>query len=306
MTLLIAFLALVIFMLALDLGVFHRKAHEVSLREAWTWTFVWIGIAIAFGGWLFYSQGSTVATEYASVYFIEKALAIDNVFVFSLVFAYFAIPLKYQHKVLFWGILGAILFRAIFIVAGVSLLENFGWVYYVFGAFLVYTGWMMFKNIGKDESLEDNKTINWLKNHLPLTQDMSSGKFTKRINGKLFFTPLFIALIFIELSDIVFAVDSVAASFAYSRDPYIIFYANIMAILGLRSLYFVLANLIDRFYYLKHGLSFMLVFIGTKMIFGDVYKMPIWMSLGAIVLVILISVVYSFYKTKPNSQKNVS
>lgn len=305
MTLLIAFLTLVIFMLALDLGVFHRKAHEVSLREAWTWTFVWIGIAIAFGGWLFYSQGSTVATEYASVYFIEKALAIDNVFVFSLVFAYFAIPLKYQHKVLFWGILGAIFFRAVFIVAGVSLLESFGWVYYVFGAFLVYTGWMMFKNIGKDESLEENKTIRWLERRLPITQDISSGKFTKRINGKLFFTPLFIALIFIELSDIVFAVDSVAASFAYSRDPYIIFYANIMAILGLRSLYFVLANLIDRFYYLKHGLSFMLVFIGAKMVLGDVYKMPIWMSLGAIVLVILISVVYSFYKTKPGQKNHV-
>lgn len=175
----------------------------------------------------------------------------------------------------------------------------------MFGAFLIYTGWMMFKNIGKDESLEENKTIRWLERRLPITQDISSGKFTKRINGKLFFTPLFIALIFIELSDIVFAVDSVAASFAYSRDPYIIFYANIMAILGLRSLYFVLANLIDRFYYLKHGLSFMLVFIGTKMIFGDVYKMPIWMSLGTIVLVILISVIYSFYKTKPNQQTNV-
>ena len=305
MTLLIGFLLIVIFMLALDLGVFHRKAHEVSLREAWTWTFVWIGIAIAFGGWLFFTQGSTAATEYASVYFIEKALAIDNVFVFSLVFAYFAIPLKYQHKVLFWGILGAIFFRAVFIVAGVSLLENFGWVYYVFGAFLVYTGWMMYKNIGKDESLEEIKTIRWLERRLPITQDISSGKFTKRINGKLFFTPLFIALIFIELSDIVFAVDSVAASFAYSRDPYIIFYANIMAILGLRSLYFVLANLIDRFYYLKHGLSFMLVFIGAKMIFGDVYKMPIWMSLGTIVLVILISVLYSFYKTKPGSSKHV-
>ena len=302
MTLLIGFLLLVLVMLALDLGVFHRKAHEVSMREAWTWTFVWIGIAIAFGGWLFYSQGSTVATEYASVYFIEKALAIDNVFVFSLVFAYFAIPLKYQHKVLFWGILGAIFFRAIFIVAGVSLLENFGWVYYVFGAFLIYTGWMMYKNIGKEESLEENKTLRWLERRLPLTQDISSGKFTKRINGKLFFTPLFIALLFIELSDIVFAVDSVAASFAYSRDPYIIFYANIMAILGLRSLYFVLANLIDRFYYLKHGLSFMLVFIGTKMVFGDVYKMPIWMSLGAIIIVILISVAYSFYKTKPNGE----
>ena len=164
---------------------------------------------------------------------------------------------------------------------------------------------MMFKNIGKNESLEENKTIRWLERRLPITQDISSGKFTKRINGKLFFTPLFIALIFIELSDIVFAVDSVAASFAYSRDPYIIFYANIMAILGLRSLYFVLANLIDRFYYLKHGLSFMLVFIGAKMVLGDVYKMPIWMSLGAIVLVILVSVVYSFYKTKPGQKNHV-
>lgn len=299
MTLLIVFLAIVFIMLALDLGVFHRKAHEVSLREAWIWTFVWIGLAVAFGGWLFYAQGSDAAIEYTSVYFIEKALAIDNVFVFSLVFAYFAIPLKYQHKVLFWGILGAIFFRVIFIVAGVSLLENFSWVYYIFGAFLVYTGYMMFKNIGQETSLEENKTVRWLEKRLPITQDISSGKFTQRINGKLFFTPLLIALIFIEISDIVFAVDSVAASFAYSRDPFIIFYANIMAILGLRSLYFVLANLIDRFYYLKHGLSFMLVFIGAKMILGDVYKMPIWMSLGTIVLVILISVFYSFYKTKP-------
>lgn len=304
MTLLIIFLLIVIFMLALDLGVFHRKAHVVSLREAWIWTFIWVGIAVAFGGWLFYAQGGTAAIEYTSVYFIEKALAIDNVFVFSLVFAYFAIPAKYQHKVLFWGILGAIFFRIVFITAGVSLLENFGWIYYVFGAFLIYTGYMMFKNIGKQEALEENKTIRWLEKRLPITQDITSGKFTQRINGKLFFTPLFVALIFIEISDIVFAVDSVAASFAYSRDPYIIFYANIMAILGLRSLYFVLANLIDRFYYLKHGLSFMLVFIGTKMVLGDVYKMPIWMSLGTIVLVISVSVIYSFYKTKPGQSKN--
>ena len=162
MTLLIVFLAIVFIMLALDLGVFHRKAHEVSLREAWTWTFVWIGLAVAFGGWLFYAQGSDAAIEYTSVYFIEKALAIDNVFVFSLVFAYFAIPLKYQHKVLFWGILGAIFFRVIFIVAGVSLLDNFAWVYYIFGAFLVYTGYMMFKNIGQETSLEENKTVRWL------------------------------------------------------------------------------------------------------------------------------------------------
>lgn len=296
---LIIFLLVVFLMLALDLGVFHRNAHEVKLKEAWTWTFIWITIALLFGIWIYFSQGGTAATEYVSVYFIEKALAIDNVFVFSLVFAYFSIPLRYQHKVLFWGILGAIFFRVVFILAGVALLENFGWIYYIFGLFLIYTGWMMFKNIGKDVSLEDNKIILWLQKRLPIVQDISDGRFTKRINNKIYFTPLFIALIFIEISDIVFAVDSVAASFAYSRDPYIIFYANIMAILGLRSLYFVLANLIDRFYYLKHGLSFMLVFIGIKMLLGDVYKMPIWMSLGTIVLVILISVLYSFYKTKP-------
>lgn len=296
---LIIFLLVVFLMLALDLGVFHRNAHEVKLKEAWTWTFIWITIALLFGIWIYFSQGGSATTEYVSVYFIEKALAIDNVFVFSLVFAYFSIPLRYQHKVLFWGILGAIFFRVVFILAGVALLENFGWIYYIFGLFLIYTGWMMFKNIGKDESLEDNKIILWLQKRLPIVQDISEGRFTKRINNKIYFTPLFIALIFIEISDIVFAVDSVAASFAYSRDPYIIFYANIMAILGLRSLYFVLANLIDRFYYLKHGLSFMLVFIGIKMLLGDVYKMPIWMSLGTIVLVILISVLYSFYKTKP-------
>lgn len=299
MIMLPVFLLIVFLMLALDLGVFHRNAHEVKLKEAWIWTFVWIGIALLFGVWLYFSQGSTATAEYVSVYFIEKALAIDNVFVFSLVFAYFAIPLKYQHKVLFWGILGAIFFRVVFILAGVSLLENFGWIYYVFGLFLIYTGWAMYWNIGKQESLEENKILIWLQKRLPLVQDLSEGRFTARLDGKLYFTPLFVALLFIEISDIVFAVDSVAASFAYSRDPYIIFYANIMAILGLRSLYFVLASLIERFYYLKHGLSFMLVFIGVKMVLGDVYKMPIWLSLGTIVVVILVSIIYSFYKTRP-------
>ncbi|WP_114570046.1 TerC/Alx family metal homeostasis membrane protein [Exiguobacterium flavidum] len=298
MTLLFIFLLVVLALLALDLGVFHRKAKEVSLREAWGWSAIWIALAVLFGVFLYFNQGSGTATEYFSVYFIEKALAIDNVFVFSLVFAYFVIPRQYQHKVLFYGIIGAILFRALFIGAGSALLTRFDWIYYLFGAFLIYSGYLMFKAISAPPSLEGNKLIGWLNRTLPVTPNLEDDKLFLKKAGKWFVTPLFIALLFIELSDILFAVDSVAASFAYSDDPYVIFYANIMAILGLRSLYFVLDGMISRFHYLKHGLSFMLVFIGLKMVLSDFYKMPLAVSLGAIVLVVVSSILFSFYKTR--------
>jgi len=310
------FLAFVLLMLALDLGVFHRNAHEVSIKEATAWSVVWVTLALVFNVGLYYyaawkfpqderlmaipnfnpdAAATAVGLEYLTGYIVEKALSVDNIFVFVMVFAYFAVPKIYQHRVLFYGILGALIFRAIFIGAG-SFLMQFHWVIYVFGAFLIITGIKMMLVPDKEIDPEKNFLIRLFKKFVPVTPEYHGQKFFVSINKVLYATPLFIALLFIELTDIIFAVDSVPAIFAITKEPFIVFTSNIFAILGLRAMYFMLAGAIDKFYLLKYGLSVVLIFVGLKMVWlNDAFggKFPIGYSLGFIGLTIAISVVVS-------------
>jgi tellurite resistance protein TerC len=269
-------------MLALDLGVFHRKAHEVSLREAATWSGVWVALALCFNGLLYFGFGSERALEFTAGYLIEKALSVDNIFVFVMVFAAFSVPAAYQHRVLFWGVLGALVMRAIFIVAGGALLEKFHWTMYVFGALLVVTGIKML--LLRDEAPDPakNPIVRFVAKVLPVTPSFEGQRFTVKRDGRWMITPLFLALVAVEVSDLIFAVDSIPAIFAVTRDPFIVFTSNIFAILGLRSLYFLLAGIVDKFRYLKVGLSLVLVFVGTKMLIADLFKVPIVLSLAVI------------------------
>ena len=311
-----AFLAFVLMMLALDLGVFHRSAHEVSIKEATAWSVVWVTLALAFNVGLYYyaawkfpqderllaipgfnpdAAATAVGLEYLTGYVVEKALSVDNIFVFVMVFAYFAVPKIYQHRVLFYGILGALIFRAIFIGAG-SFLMQFHWVIYVFGAFLIVTAIKMMLVPDKEIDPEKNLLIRLFKKFVPVTPEYHGQKFFVRLNKVLFATPLFIALLFIELTDIIFAVDSVPAIFAITKEPFIVFTSNIFAILGLRAMYFMLAGAVDKFYLLKYGLSVVLIFVGLKMVWlNDAFggKFPITWSLGIIGAVIAVSVIVS-------------
>ena len=297
------FTAFVLMMLALDLGVFHRKAHEVSFKEATTWSVVWISLALVFNGLFYYyttnkfgpEAGSRLSLEFLTGYIVEKSLSVDNIFVFVMVFAYFAIPPIYQHRVLFYGIIGALIFRAIFIGAG-SWLMQFHWVIYVFGAFLIITGIKMMFAPEKQLEPEKNFLIRLFKRFVPVTPQLHGQKFFTRIDGRLFATPLFIALLFLELTDIIFAVDSVPAIFALTKEPMIVFTSNIFAILGLRAMYFMLAGAVDKFHLLKYGLAVVLVFVGLKMVWlNDAFggKFPITWSLGIILGTIAISVIAS-------------
>ncbi len=290
-------------MLALDLGVFHRKAHEVSFKEASMWSVVWVSLALVFNVGFYYYAASKFPTdvawalslEFFTGYVVEKALSVDNIFVFVLVFGYFAVPLKYQHRVLFYGILGALFFRAVFIGAG-SWLMQFHWVIYLFGGFLIVTGIKMMVIGDKEMNPDKNPVIRLFKRLVPVTGEYHGQKFFVIINRAVHATPLFIALLFIELTDIVFAVDSVPAIFAITNEPLIVFTSNIFAILGLRAMYFMLAGVMHRFYLLKYGLSLVLIFVGLKMVWlNDAFggKFPITWSLGIIASIILVSVVAS-------------
>lgn len=293
------FLVFVFLMLALDLGVFHRHAHAVSFKEASIWSAVWISLALTFNllfyyyaRWDFASEGMAnadseahrVALEFLSGYLIEKALSVDNIFVFVMIFSYFAIPPAYQHRILFYGIIGALLFRAIFIALG-SVLMQYQWVVYIFGAFLIFTGLKMAFAKEKELDPADNLLIRFMKKMIPTSHELHGSKFFTRIDGVLHATPLFVALVFIEFSDIIFAVDSVPAIFALTREPMIVFTSNVFAILGLRSLFFMLAGMMDRFHLLKYGLALVLIFVGLKMVYlNDAFggKFPIAWSLGII------------------------
>lgn len=310
------FTAFVLVVLALDLGVFHKKAHEVGFKEASIWTTVWISLALVFN-YLFYlyaqhrfstherytsipdfdpdAQAKTSALEFLTGFVVEKSLAIDNIFVFAVVFAYFGIPKIYQHRVLFWGILGALVFRAIFIAMG-SVLMQYHWVVIFFGGLLILTGIKMFFAGTKPQNLENNFIIRQLKKVFRVHPKIEGQKFFFKKDGLTYVTPLFLALIFLELSDIIFAVDSVPAIFALTKEPLIVFTSNIFAILGLRSMYFMLAGVMDRFAYIKYGLASVLVFVGLKMVwlneaFGG--KFPINWSLGIIAFLIGGSIVAS-------------
>ncbi len=277
-------------MLVLDLFVFHRDAHEVSLREAAVWSGVWISLGLGFGALVFIWYGAQAGGEYLAGYLIEKSLSIDNVFVFAMVFAAFAVPARYQHRVLFWGVVGAIVFRAIFIAAGTALLDRFHVLIYVFGILLVVTGIRM--AIAKGHSLDParNPVLRLFRRIIPTTDEYHGQRLLVRRGRTLVATPLLAVLVVIETSDIMFAIDSIPAIFAITTDPFIVFSSNAFAILGLRSLYFLLAGMLDRFRYLKLGLGALLVFAGVKILLSDVWKMPVALSLTVIVTILAVSI----------------
>ena len=290
----VGFNVFVLAMLALDLGVFHRKSHVVSTREAIAWTIAWITLAMLFNLGIWHYAGAEKALEFTAGYLIEYSLSVDNIFVFALLFSYFAVPAQYQHRVLFWGILGALIMRAIMIAAGSVLIAKFAWIIYVFGAFLVLTGLkMIFK---KEEEIhpERNPVVKWFKRLMPVTSDYRGDKFFIREKGVVMATPLFIVLLMVEISDVIFAVDSIPAIFAVTTDPFIVYTSNVFAILGLRSLYFALAGVLDKFHYLKVGLGVVLTFVGVKMFLGHTpYKIDTLTSLGVIIGVLASAVVAS-------------
>lgn len=280
-------------MLALDLGVFHRKAHAIHFKEALAWSGVWILLALLFNGIIHFWKGEQAALEFFTGYVIEKSLSVDNIFVFLVIFTYFKIPAQYQHRVLFWGIIGALIMRAIFIAAGITLLEKFHWLIYVFGAFLVLTGVKMAVSHGKEMELEKNVALRFFKKIMRLTDTFDGQKFFTLENGKRVATPLFAALLIVEFTDVIFAVDSIPAILAITKEPFIVYTSNIFAILGLRSLYFALAGILQYFRFLHYGLAVVLVFVGVKMLISEFYKVPILASLGVIAVVILISIIAS-------------
>jgi tellurite resistance protein TerC len=291
------FIAFVIAMLALDLGVFHKKDHVVGFKEAAIWSSVWVGLALLFNVGLWWKAGAQPATEFLTGYLIEKSLSVDNIFVFVVIFSALGIPALYQHRVLFWGILTALVLRAVMIFAGVALLARFHWLIYVFGAFLILTGVKLFWawRRGKAENVEESGAMRLLRRVVPSTQRLDGKRFFTVENGKRVATPLFMALLLVEFTDVVFALDSIPAIFAITQDPFIVFTSNIFAILGLRSLFFLLAGMVEKFSYLKVGLSGVLVFVGAKMALVDVVKVPPFVSLGIIAAMLAASVGVSLY-----------
>jgi tellurite resistance protein TerC len=301
------FILFVLAMLALDLFVLGgRTAHKVSAREALGWTGVWVTLSLSFcallWGWLDGTAGRAVANakalEFLTGYLIELSLSVDNIFVFIMIFSYFAVPAEYQRRVLVYGVLGAIVMRATMILAGAWLVQQFHWVLYLFGAFLVITGFKMLIFAEAESNLANNPILKWMRRHLRITHEYHAERFTVVINGARWFTPLFLVLMLIETSDVIFAVDSIPAIFAVTTDPFIVFTSNIFAIMGLRSLYFLLADMNDRFHLLKYGLAMVLVFVGAKMLVVDFYKIPIGLALGVVALILSSSVAASLFATR--------
>ena len=285
-------------MLAVDLLVFQKEAHEVSMREAVSWSAVWIACGLSFGGIVWAIGGHEPAGEYLAGYLIEKSLSVDNIFVFALVLSYFAVPPKLQHRVLFYGVLGALVFRAVFIAVGATLLEQFSWMIYIFGGFLVITGIRMARHGEIEVHPDKNPILRILRRLIPITPDYRGEKFFIREGVKRYATPLLAVLIVIETTDIVFAVDSIPAIFAVTNDTFLVFTSNAFAILGLRALYFVLAGAMSRFIYLKLGLAMVLVYVGIKMLISEAYHIPIGISLGLIAVILTVSIVASLRKTR--------
>jgi tellurite resistance protein TerC len=294
----VAFAAIVVAVLVIDLGVFNRNAHVVHAREALAWTGVWVALALAFGVFVWLRFGTNAAEEYIAGYAIEKALSVDNLFVMYAVFTALSIPALYQHRVLFWGILGAVVLRTIMVFAGVALLSRFHWLIFIFGGFLVVTGLKMLVRSDDRPHPEDSRLLKAVKKVLPVTDELHDGKLFVRAAGVLAATPLFLALLAIEASDAVFAVDSIFAIFAVTTDPFIVLTSNVFAILGLRSLYFVLAGAAERFKYVQPGLALVLVFVGAKMALSDWVKIPVLASLGVIVVLVGGSVAASVVSTR--------
>ncbi|HEY3445106.1 MAG TPA: TerC family protein [Myxococcales bacterium] len=292
------FLAFVAAMLALDLGVFHRKAHAVRFKEALGWSLAWISLALVFNAGLWWQYGSQVGVEFLTGYLIEKSLSLDNIFLFVVIFGALGIPAVYQHRVLFWGILGALAMRAGMIFAGAALLERFHLLIYAFGALLVATGVKMYLERNKVEKPGDSRLLHWVRRLVPTTAKLHGEHFFTVENGKRLATPLFLTLVLIEAADVVFAMDSIPAIFAVTRDPFLVFTSNIFAILGLRSLFFLVADLVERFAYLKVGLAAVLVFVGTKMLVADFFKIPALVSLAVIVSILGVAALASWRKDR--------
>ena len=296
----VCFIGFVLFMLVLDLGVFHRKSHEIKIKEALIWSAVWISLALIFNYGIYVFLGKEKAIEFLTGYIVEKSLSVDNLFVFIMLFTYFKVDVKHQHKVLFWGILGALVMRAIFIFAGVALINKFHWIIYILGALLIFTGIKMLFHKEENIDPDRNPFVKLFKKIFPVTEKEHGDKFFVRLNGRTVATPLFIVLLMVEFTDLIFAVDSIPAILAITNDTFIIFSSNVFAILGLRALYFALAGITKYFYYLKYGLSAILVFVGIKMTIVDFYKVPIVSSLLVISGILIISVVVSVLRPKNN------
>ncbi len=288
-----AFTVFVLGMLALDLGVFHRKSHEVSVREALTWTAVWIVLAMLFNIFVYFYFDQQKALEFFTAYLVEKSLSIDNIFVILMIFSYFSVPPAYQHKVLFWGILGALVMRVIFIFAGIELIHKFHWLIYIFGGFLIVTGIRMITTENKPLNPEKNPLVKFVRRLFPVTESFEEDKFFVRRDQKIWATPLFIVVVLIEGTDLIFAIDSIPAIISITDDPFIVYTSNVFAILGLRSLYFALAGIEKFFTYLKYGLAAILVFVGVKMCLADVVTIPIELSLIIIGFLLAISMIAS-------------
>ena len=293
------FSALILVMLALDLGVFHRKAHAVRPREALAWSVVWIGLSLLFNLGLYVWFGRQAGLEFLAGYLIEKSLSVDNIFVFLVIFTYFSVPAEYQHRILFWGILGAVVTRGLFIWAGTVLLQTFHWVEIVFGAFLIYTGIKMLKAGDTEVHPERNPALRLFQRFVPTVTQYSGARFLIRRDGRFYATPLLLVLVVVEATDLVFAVDSIPAIFAVTLDPFIVYTSNIFAILGLRAMYFLLAGAMNKFHYLKVGLGSVLAFVGVKMLIGDYYKIPIGISLAVIGALLGFSILASLLHKPP-------
>ena len=294
----LALLGGIIAMLMVDLFM-HRDSHEIGLREAAAWSAIWVSIGLAVGGLIWWGYGSEFGLQYFAGYIIEKSLAVDNVFVWAVIFSYFAVPRQYQHRVLFYGVIGALIFRAIFISLGSVLIASFAWILYIFGAFLILTGIKMMRQ--RDEHIDPSKskTLKLFRRFVPTTDEYDGQKFWTRRNGVLMATPLLAVLVIVEVTDIIFAVDSIPAIFAVTQEPFLVFASNALAILGLRAMYFLLADLMHRFIYLKLGLSLVLVWVGVKMIVSHgLFKIPTALSLGIVIAIIATSVVASLIATR--------
>jgi len=302
----VTFTGTVLFLMALDLGLFHRKAHAVGVKEALIWSLVWVTLSVGFGSWIYSEFGAQRGLEFFTGYLIEYSLSVDNVFVFILIFSYFAVPAKLHHRVLFWGILGALVMRAIFILAGAVLIESFHWMIYLFGSFLVFTGWKILRQGDAEVEPERNPIVRLFQRIVPMSSGHESGRFFVRQSGRLLATPLALVLVTVETTDLVFATDSIPAIFGVTRDPFIVYTSNICAILGLRSMYFLLAAVIRRFAYLGAGLGIVLMFIGTKMVVSGYYPIPIALSLGIVAFILAGSVILSLLRPPPISKQSVT
>jgi tellurite resistance protein TerC len=293
-----AFNIFVLAMLTLDLGIFHRKAHVIGIKEALGWSVIWIMLSLLFNLGIYFWHGSETALEFLTGYLIEKSLSVDNIFVFLLILSYFRVPALYQHKVLFWGILGALILRTIFIATGVTLMQKFHWVIYIFGGFLIVTGIRMGLQKDKEIDPEKNPVLKLFRRWIPVTDQIEEGRFFVKTGGRYVATPLFITVLVVETTDLIFAVDSIPAVLAITSDPFIVYTSNVFAILGLRALYFALAGMMRRFQYLHYGLSTILVFVGVKMLLGSVYKIPVGFALGVIAMILLVSVITSIARSE--------